>query len=104
MVTIAELRALLASRRSRKADHSPACSCQDCEHAQYALEQAAVNALPALLDALGECVVIARERTTAWSGATEKERAEGCFAAREDEAKYILRAIEETVRASLGSK
>lgn len=47
---LAELRALLASRQSRKDDHSPACSCQDCEHAQYALEQAAVNALPALLD------------------------------------------------------
>lgn len=35
---LAELRALLASRQSRKDDHSPACSCQDCEHVAEACE------------------------------------------------------------------
>ena len=52
MTRLAELRALLASRETRRRDHSRACSCLDCEHAQCVLEQSALEALPALLDVL----------------------------------------------------
>lgn len=65
-MTPAELRALLASRESRKADHSPACSCQDCDHAQYALEQAAVNALPALLDVAEAADRVVHDEEIGW--------------------------------------